>query len=257
MFNLNIPEITKRILHHLNKESPKILAGIGIGGMLTTTALAVIETKDALEKIENAKRTQKKDKLTASETFKVAWKCYIPAITVGVISTSCVIGAFAEDERRNSVLVAAYGMSETALRNYKDKVKEVVGEKKATEIQDSVDKTIIEQHPCKPDIIVQGRGETLCYDNLSGRYFYSDVETLRHAANKLNNQMITSFVPYISLNEFYAEINLHTVEIGDLLGWHMDRGLIELTFSSQLMDGRTPCLVFSFRNLPDYKYSDL
>jgi len=62
--------------------------------------------------------------------------------------------------------------------------------------------------------------------------------------------------PYISLNEFYMEIGLPTVETGDDLGWRTDRGLIDLRFSSQLVNGRTPCLVMSHNNPPEYGYSD-
>ena len=60
--------------------------------------------------------------------------------------------------------------------------------------------------------------------------------------------------PYISLNEFYMEIGLPTVEIGDFLGWNVDKGMIELRFSSQLANGRTPCLVMSYAIAPEYNY---
>ena len=60
--------------------------------------------------------------------------------------------------------------------------------------------------------------------------------------------------PYISLNEFYMEIGFPTVEIGDSLGWNVDKGMIELRFSSQLANGRTPCLVMSYAIAPEYNY---
>ena len=98
-------------------------------------------------------------------------------------------------------------------------------------------------------------GQTLCYDSMFGRYFYSDVETLKRAENKLNRQMATMSEPYISLNEFYMEIGLPAVDIGEDLGWNVDDGMIELRFSSQLVNGRTPCLVVSHLIPPKYDYN--
>ena len=80
------------------------------------------------------------------------------------------------------------------------------------------------------------------------------METLKQAANKLNWQMNNLSEPYISLNEFYMEIGLGPVDVGDSLGWRSDRGLIDLEFSSKLKDGRTPCLVMSHKNPPEYGF---
>ena len=59
---------------------------------------------------------------------------------------------------------------------------------------------------------------------------------------------------YASLNEFYDEIGLPPIEIGDKLGWNMDDGQIEVDFSSQLAADGTPCLVISFNVAPNYEY---
>ena len=62
---------------------------------------------------------------------------------------------------------------------------------------------------------------------------------------------------YISLNEFYWEIGLDSTEIGDELGWNIDNGLIELTFSSQLSRDGVPCLVVNYRIAPKYGYASM
>ena len=81
------------------------------------------------------------------------------------------------------------------------------------------------------------------------------METLKRAENKLNRQMATMSEPYISLNEFYIDIGLPSVDIGEDLGWNVDDGMIELRFSSQLVNGRTPCLVVSHMIPPRYDYN--
>lgn len=240
----------------LRKHSPEILTGIGISGMITTTILAVRATPEALHRIEERKKTEHHRKLTAMQTIQAAGRCYIPSAITGCISVGCLIGASAVNGRRNAALATAYSLAETSLRDYRAKVIETIGERKETGILESVDRERVEKNPPSTSDIayVEGSGQTLCYDAMFGRYFYSDVETLKRAANKLNRQMSTMAEPYISLNEFYMEVDLPTVEAGDLLGWNVDKGMIDLRFSSQLAGGRTPCLVMSYVLAPEYDY---
>lgn len=248
------------------KHSPEILTGIGIAGMLSTTVLAVRATPKALMLIEEKKREKKfaviKDggdpELTRFEVVKVAWKPYIPAAVTGVASIVCLVGASSVNARRNAALAAAYALSETTLADYKEKVVETIGEKKAQEVKDAIAKDKIENDPVsRKEIVITDKGETLCYDALSGRYFKSDIEYIRRAVNNLNERLL--FDTHISLNEYYDEIGLEEIfPMGENLGWTVDpdsanKGLIELDFSSQLAEG-TPCLVVGFSNAPRYDY---
>jgi hypothetical protein len=59
---------------------------------------------------------------------------------------------------------------------------------------------------------------------------------------------------YISLNEFYCEIGLSPVKMGDDLGWNIDTGYIDIEFSSQLAEDETPCLVINYKVAPRYDF---
>ena len=59
---------------------------------------------------------------------------------------------------------------------------------------------------------------------------------------------------YISLNELYDELDINHIEIGDDLGWNIDRGLIDIDFSSQIADDGTPCIVLDFSIEPRYDF---
>ena len=244
------------------KHSPEILTGIGIAGMLSTTVLAVRATPKALMLIEEKKREKKfageQPELTKVEIVKTAWKPYIPAAVTGVASVACLVGASSVNARRNAALAAAYALSETTLADYKEKVVETLGEKKAQEVKDAIAKDQVEKNPqSKSSVIATDKGETLCYDSISGRYFKSDIEYIRRAVNNLNERLL--FDTHISLNEYYDEIGLEEIfPMGENLGWTVDpdsanKGLIELDFSSQLAE-RTPCLVVGFSNAPRYDY---
>ena len=259
MQKIDLKGIGDTVFRFLKKRSPEILTGVGIAGMITTTVLAVKATPDAMQKIVDKKKIEHHKKLTTIQTIQTVWTCYIPAGVTGVVSVACLIGASAVNGRRNAALATAASLAESSLREYRSKVVETIGEKKETAILDAIDRDRVQNNPPPTNLeapLTEGANQpVLCYDAMFGRYFYSDVETLKRAANKLNYQMNNMSEPYISLNDFYMEIGLTTVEIGDDLGWRGDWGLIDLHFSSQLVNGHTPCLVMSHLNPPTYGYS--
>lgn len=254
MGKLNLSNIAKGVRTAMKKHSPEILTGIGIAGMITTTVMAVRATPKALVLIEDKKIENDTDKLTPVETIKATWTCYIPAAITGGLSIICLIGASSVNARRNAALATAYTLSESALKEYQEKVIETIGEKKEQSIRDSIAKDRIEQDPVtSKEVIITEKGNTLCYDSISGRYFKSDIDQLKKIENELNRRMRDEM--YISLNEFYCEIGLNPTSIGDDLGWDIDHGYIELSFSSHLADEGTPCLVIDYQVAPRYKYN--
>lgn len=240
----------------LEKHSPEILTGIGVTGMITTTVLAVKSTPKALILIEEKKKELGTDELTAIEVVKAAWKPYIPALTLGIASASCIIGASAVNAKRNAALATAYAISERTLVRYRDKIIDTIGEKKEKEIrekiaQDEVDKNKVSNN----GVIVTSKGNTLCRDAISGRYFRSDIDKIKKIVNELNRQMI--YQNYISLNDFYYELGLDPIKNGSALGWNLDSGLIELNFSTCLAENDEPCVVIDYLVGPRYEFDKL
>lgn len=237
----------------LRMYSPEILIGIGISGMIYSTVLAVQSTPKAMMLIKEKKKKLKKDKLKPIETFKAAFKCYIPSTTITVISVGCIIAASNINHKRNAALATAYSLSESALKLYQEKVIETIGEKKEQQIKDEVAKEQIARNPVtKNEVIITSGGNTLCYDCLSGRYFKSDIEKLRKAVNELNHMMLSDMSA--SLNDYYDLIGLASIPTGDRLGWNANNALVELAFSTQLADDGVPCLVVDFQSRPQYNY---
>lgn len=250
---MNLSSIARSVRDMLVKRSPEILVGIGIAGMITTTVLAVSETPKAMKCIEAKKAELNAEKLTAAETVEATWKCYIPAAVTGVLSTACLIGASSVNLRRNAALATAYTLSETAMREYHEKVVETIGEKKEEAIRDAIAKDKIDNAPLsKNEVIVTEKGETLCFDAISGRYFKSDIDKLKKAANEVNRMMLSD--GYVSLNDFYDAIGLSPIKIGDDLGWSANKALIDLNPSAQLAEDGTPCMVLNFQVAPIYNY---
>lgn len=240
----------------IKKHSPEILTGIGIAGMITTTVMAVRATPKALILIEERKEEIGAEKLEAMDMIKTAWACYIPAAITGTLSVACLIGASSVNARRNAALATAYTLSESALKDYQGKVIEMFEDKKNEAVKDAVAKDKVEKNPViTREVIITEKGNTLCYDAISGRYFKSDIEKIKKAECELNRQILDDM--YVSLNDFYYEIGLDSVKLGDELGWNVDSGYIDLSFSSQLASDGTPCLVIDYSVAPRYDYRNL
>lgn len=252
----NLTELRKVALDNAKKYSPEILTGIGVAGFITTTVLAVKATPKAVKKLDARKEKLKKKKLPVTEVVRTVWKDYIPATVTGVASTACIIGASAVNHKRNMALATAYGLSEAALKTYQEKVVEKIGEKKEQAVRDEIAKDQLDRVPLSNSQVIQtGKGDALFFDTVSGRYFKSDIEKLRRIQAELNQRLTTEM--YLSLNEFYFEIGLDPISIGDELGWNVNDSLISLDFSAQLTDDGTPCGVLSYCIAPRWDYRKL
>lgn len=243
----------------LSRHSPEILMGIGITGMITSTVFAVKATPKALLLMEEKKEELEVDKLAPVDVVKATWKCYIPAVVTGGVSVACLIGSNSVNAKRNAALATAYKLSETAFAEYRDKVVETIGDKKEKVIKDKISEEKIKENPVsKTEVIITGKGQTLFFEPLSSRYFYSNLDLIQRAVNKLNRDIITSaFDDGVSVNDFYQEIGLPTTATGDNLGWKIDY-IIDIYPSAQMCDEGTehegePCIVLNYTNPPKYE----
>jgi hypothetical protein len=259
MGKLNLNKAANDLKNTLVKHSPAILTGIGITGMITTTVLAVKATPKALDIIADIKERHEEDddkKVVAKELVTKVAPIYIPAVIMGVASTACLIGANSVHAKRNAALAAAYTISDTALREYREKVVETMGEKKDKAIKDEIAKDKLIEDPVQNhEVIVTKKGTTLCYDCIFGRYFRSDMETIKRAITKINRTIAIDM--YASLNDFYSEIDIPPVKIGDMIGWNIDDRDLDVDFSSQLAEDGTPCLVIGYTAAPKYDFASL
>ena len=247
-----VTKALKGVPKALKKHSPEILTGIGIAGMIITTVTAVKATPKALQLVDE-KEIKDGKRLTKKEIVATTWKCYIPSVVTGACSIACIIGASSINAKRNAALATAYAISETALKEYKEKAVEVVGPKKEQAIRDAVAKEQLAKTPLgNNEVVITGNGDVLCFEPLSGRYFKSTKDAIDRAINDLNRQM--RYDMRISLNEFYDALGLSENDLGDKLGWDIDegKGYIEPDFSSHLAEDGTPCLVLGHHNPPRY-----
>lgn len=259
MFNKeSIALLSKNATKMMSKNSPTILTVMGVGGLVGTTVMAVKATPKALSLIgENGPSKRFAGglyldslELTKVEIVKLCWKEYIPTVIMGSLSISCIVGANSVNLKRNAALVSLYSVASTNLKDYQGKVVELMGEKKHAKVLDEVAKKKIVDSPVSNNEVIftnQG-GETLCFDAFSGRYFRSDIDKIKKVENQLNKSLLED--DFVAVNDFYYELNLPNMKVGNSIGWHVDGGLIELRLSSQLTEKNEPCVVIDWVDTP-------
>lgn len=253
---------------------PEVLSGFGISLMAAAVPLAVMATVKTCKKVEEKKKEIANDissqieytvnpktiEVPAKEVVRLGWKYYIAPFVSLAAGTVCSIASTKEGLKRTAAMAAAYQFSETALNEYKNATKEVVGEKKENEINQKIIRDRMEMITDEDGHVVNvydtRDGTTLCFDYWSGRYFYSDIDYIRSQINMVNEMTLKesqSFDGYATLNDVYFAIGLPQTGAGESLTWRINQeGLIELRPTSMLVDGDRPCWVLNFKTPPYY-----
>lgn len=248
---MNIKTMAKSVWAGAKEHSPEILIGMGIAGAASSVIFAVKATPKAMFLLEEKRQELGVEKLEAKEIIKTAAPVYIPTAVSFGVSVACIVGASSVNARRNAALTAAYTLSESTLRTYRDKVLETVGEDKEREIRQ---KAAIEQQQSTPEpqtlVVSSAAGQLKCFDSLSGRYFVSTKNEIDKAVNEFNRQLRDDM--RISLNDWYDLIGLDTNKLGDMLGWDIERGYVETCYASRLDEDGLPCLVVNYVEPPHY-----
>lgn len=239
----------------LKANAPYILTGIGSAGVITVAFSAARDTLKAKDLVYEARQNGVAPE-TKTDYIRLCWKAYIPTYVTATGAIACIIGASMLQHKQAAALASLYSISETALKEYKDQVKEIGGKTVAEKVDMAVaEKKVKDNPPSDSTVIVTGNGEQLCYDAFSGRYFKSDPEKLRRIQNMVNSDLLRS--DFLSLNDIYEAIGLPDNAAGELVGWRSDQGLIEFEFTTVLTPDEVPCLCINFAPVPNEAYYEL
>jgi hypothetical protein len=219
-----------------------ILTGLGVSGVVTTAYLAARAgyTHGRREAPYDGHMDPIKDRI------KLHWRCYIPTVVTGVVTIGCVVAATHVGLRRTAAMAAAYSVSEKAFTEYRDKVEEKYGKNKETAIRDEIAQDKVTANPPGPGIVYVGGGNVLCYEFYTGRYFLSDMETLKQAQNEVNDRILRC--EYATLAEFHTLIGQPATQGAQDVGWDREK-LLVLEFTSVLVNDNKPALSFGYNYL--------
>lgn len=203
---------------NVQRSLPIFLSILGSAGVIATAILVGLEAEKANKNIKEAKNN--KDTKGVIISFI---KGYYPALIIGSATISSIIAGTIISKKIEVSLTATALMLDTSLRRYKEKLKEVFGDR-ADSIFDSIIKDDYTKLSKEDKETSQGE---LLYGEEHIGFFKTTPSNLEYALG-LTNEKIISKRGWSSLREFLADCNAKIVpnsEIDDVsydYGWYLD-----------------------------------
>lgn len=196
------------------KKLSLIFTGIGVVGTIVTNVIT-------------AKRTPKFEQLKTEEgtsTPKAFVKAYWPSLVSGAVT----VGSIVLSEGLNLKEIGVLTGSVAYLVSQRQKILGVISEEDRKKIQAILDDTVDDKQEekikiiCKPGPSVEetGRGDQLCYDWYSGRWFRSSPEAVQRAIFKFQERWEDG--ESLCLNDWYDELGIEATEFGRRWGYPND-----------------------------------
>jgi hypothetical protein len=258
----------KRLAHksavYLKRNSSTILTIVGIIGVGATGVSAAVATPKAIKLVEMAKK-EKGEELTKVETVVVAAPAYIPPALLCISTILCLLGANVLNKRQQASMVSAYALANRSYKDYRSKVKELLGDETDTKIMDAIvkDKCNYQGVYAPGYGSLEGNGETrLFYDEWGERYFESTIEAVQNAEYHFNRNL--ALRGYADMNEFYEFLGLEKTKEGGVFGYSIGMLIEEWENCWIEFDHRTvpisedglECIVISLPMEPSIEYED-
>lgn len=243
---MDLKATAKHVELIVRKNSPEIMAGMAISGVVGTAYLAH-EAGYRMGSDEARRPPAIGFRLRSKERFQKYWKIYIPPVTTGVLTIACIVGGTRISRSRTAAITAAYSLTERAFSEYKEKVQEKLGERKEQTLKDELAQDRVRKITTSPDVILVGKGSIMCIELRSGRPFLGDMELIKRAEVEINDRVVRC--DYATLAEFHTEIGISPTPDAMDIGWVHDRGLLKLDISTTLSDRDIPCIAFDYNYL--------
>lgn len=257
----------------LKKYSPEILTAAGVIGTVGSTVLAckaTLKVEDILDEAKkksnlinavhngeievDAEYTDKdysKDLLVnRTQTAVKLIKLYGPAISLGALSITAILGGQHILRKRNVAVMAAYKLCEESFNNYRSRVKEELGEEKDRQFYYGItEETVKEKVKSKDGKIktvtkkVEKTPDHLCsqyarfFDEANPNWDKSPEQNmyfLKMVQNQMNDKLQAR--GHVFLNEVYDALGFERSEAGQFVGWIRNRDNTAMEASDGYID---------------------
>lgn len=240
----------------LKKYSPEILTAAGVIGTVGSTVLAckaTLKVEDILDEAKkksnlinavhngeievDAEYTDKdysKDLLVnRTQTAVKLIKLYGPAISLGALSITAILGGQHILRKRNVAVMAAYKLCEESFNNYRSRVKDELGEEKDRQFyygmteetvkdkvksKDGKTKTVTKKVEKAPDHLYSQYARFFDEANINwDKSPEQNMYFLKMVQNQMNDKLKAR--GHVFLNEVYDALGFDRSEAGQLVGW--------------------------------------
>lgn len=247
------------------KFAPEILSGIGTIGIVAAVIMTAKKAPDAKVELDEVKEEwdaieDKEKRVKADYIFKkvrVGAKHYWVVIAVATGAIVCFWVANRISFARFMSALTAAGIATKSKEELENKIKELDGEKHLQKLREEIDGDRVRDDPPVQDRIIDtGFGMHLCYEPITGRYFYSNIERIKRAVITCRDYLQKD--GYLSLNDWYNTLGLDTTE--QMLCWTASNieeiNDFDISTSSQLTPEGVPVLVIRYDINPTMERRD-
>lgn len=234
-----------------SKNGQTVLTVIGIGCSIAATVLSVRAGSKIEKELDETKPTETKDK--AKVYVKHLW---LPA----ALEAGGVIATLGSNHIRNQQLATALltaSTATTALSETNKKVREKFGNKESENIKKEVSAEKVRKDLSQqaPDGLAQNAkkpGDILCYETITGQYFWSNATKIKEAEVSCLNEML--FGESLTVASWLEELGLNVVMLNgilDKLHWDQDDHQFTVSIGACIgPDEQTPCLMVDYLREP-------
>ena len=250
-----IPKMLAGGLATAKENSPMILTGLAVGGVILTAVLAaravpkavrIIKEEEDIRREEAEARAKKEQEVlnkdydevfndiyqpvTRKDAFKLTWKCFVPAAICGGITIACIVGAQHVNTVRQAAMAASYEILRNSYDDYRYHVREALDKKKYDEIEQKIREDKIEQvlnnAPLTQkdyDILDAEAGAAVFVEPTTGHRFVSTYEKVYRAIDDINemldsNRGSENFISIATLLTRAGDTNSYS-EVAKNKGW--------------------------------------
>lgn len=240
-----IPNIIARFAHENRGRIGGTATVFGILGTSVLSARAGYAMRQKFELHDVDEET------TTRERVDIVWREFVPAAGCTLATCLVAVSTMRHYQQRTVLAIAAYSASELMLQELRTAMGEEVSVVKVKKIEDAARAKFIAHHeqpgPDSPVYIQNDDpNDVICLEARTGRYFRSSREKILRAVNQVNREALENDVAY--LDTFYGFLGLPYTIMGGEMGWE-SRELLEVSFTSDLMQNGTPVLAFDYNYL--------
>jgi hypothetical protein len=246
MSKLNLSRSMKTVKTVITANSPVLLLGTSIAGIVTTAVVSARAGYKARGIVDAKQAEQPNVPLTNKEKAQLTWLCYaVPAVTAASSIASCT-GLHIVHSKKNAALAGLYAITASKLDDVQEEAEKLLGTKKSQQISDGAAQKNIDRNGNYGPPAVTGGGTDLWYDTYTDRFFYSSMNHIGKGLNDANAFLISE--GDLDLNTFYDRIGLGGIPSGTELGWSGEP--VDIKYGAVVHPDGTPAGSISFRREP-------